>query len=402
MPRLSARDLITIAALTGMVVAVGIATIFGMRDWALILIAALVAILGVILRLEFAARRLDNQLQRRLARELPRAIRDVGRKVDGVKRGVDDAKRKVDATKSDIVKVRAVQERLQSDSVHEQLAQDLSALRSEVRGMRVAQQLLSQTITSTKDDVRSLVAFLTNADVSSKAVAEVSNADMTAAIARIDGHTRYLMTDLLNEGQALIQLLARHNPTAPLPLLAGWALGPAGLVYLLDLIDRKNAQHVVECGSGTSTLWMALAMKAKGSGTVLALEHSEEYAEKTRAMLEAHGVADWAQVALCPLTTVETPRGDFEWYDLSQAVIFDEIDLLLVDGPPGATGRWARYPALPVLGTSLREDATVIVDDANRADENEMIEFWCEEQLATNLNVSPGHGIKVLKFDSNG
>jgi hypothetical protein len=47
----------------------------------------------------------------------------------------------------------------------------------------------------------------------------------------------------------------------------------------------------------------------------------------------------------------------------------DEIDLLLVDGPPGSLGEMARYPALHVLESQLASNAVVILDDADRPDE---------------------------------
>lgn len=187
-----------------------------------------------------------------------------------------------------------------------------------------------------------------------------------------------LHMSLLNDIQALEQLMARYAPSAPLPPMAGWALSPTALQWLTDRIERDRPSLVVECGSGTSTLWMSLALRRVGSGRLLALEHSEEYTQKTRLLLERHGLSDWAEVRHAPLVPTDTPRGTFSWYSLEPSTL-SGIGLLLVDGPPGATGPHARYPALPVLAGSLAADATIVLDDADRSDEREIITYWCSE-----------------------
>ena len=57
-----------------------------------------------------------------------------------------------------------------------------------------------------------------------------------------------------------------------------------------------------------------------------------------------------------------------------------EIDLLLVDGPPGYGEGMerSRYPALPALEPRLAPGAMVVLDDASRPGEREIIERWTE------------------------
>lgn len=54
------------------------------------------------------------------------------------------------------------------------------------------------------------------------------------------------------------------------------------------------------------------------------------------------------------------------------------VDVLIVDGPPGLTGDWARYPAYPLLREKLRPGAIVLIDDAQRTDERSIVEAWLE------------------------
>ncbi|ACZ31592.1 conserved hypothetical protein [Xylanimonas cellulosilytica DSM 15894] len=187
-------------------------------------------------------------------------------------------------------------------------------------------------------------------------------------------------SNIVTDIQALIQLLSRFEPSAPLPILSGWAVGPTGLVALHDIVQRHRPHLIVECGSGTSTLWLAYFVKERGYGRVIALEHNEKYAAQTRDMLAAHELSDLVDVRLAPLRPTETPRGVFQWYELNPSSLGGQIDLLIVDGPPGATGPHARYPALPVLRAQLAPDAVLLLDDTERSDEREMVEFWLDEE----------------------
>jgi hypothetical protein len=103
------------------------------------------------------------------------------------------------------------------------------------------------------------------------------------------------------------------------------------------------------------------------------------YLERTRSVLVEHGVAEYVDLRHAPLVETVTPRGTFPWYDVSLNGI-EQIDLLVVDGPPGNTGPHARYPALHVLGDRLASDALVLVDDTSRKDEQDMVEHWLGER----------------------
>jgi len=209
---------------------------------------------------------------------------------------------------------------------------------------------------------------------------------------------RLLHRELLTDIQALSQLLNRYSPEARLPPIAGWALSPVGLLALTDAIEARRARTVVECGSGTSTLWIAYALKRLGQGKVIAVEHLSEYADKTRGFIEAHGLNDFVEVRQVPLVARETPRGELLWYGIDPTSLPEPIDVLLVDGPPGSTGRHARYPALSVLRDRLAPNAVIVVDDTERADEREILEQWMQDEPRLRPVESPGPGIEVLEL----
>ncbi|MFB8145827.1 class I SAM-dependent methyltransferase [Microbacterium sp. NPDC056003] len=359
MSRLSPRDLVAIAVfLVGGAVIVVLALV-GQIAWAIAALGVLAALAGIITRVEFASRRRSLQRQEKLDRTTLRASE-------------------------------------QALAATREIAAELAGARREIA--EVGAQVVSAT--TNLDATR---AELMDAAVATRAEVKAATKAAEAAHARVNtipGQHRRLASDLVTDVQALFQLMQRYSPSAPLPLVAGWALSPAGLLYLADSIERRQAELVVECGSGTSTLWAAMAMRHKGSGRVLALEHLDAYAEKTRAVLEAHGLSEWAEVRVCPLVDVSTPRGEFRWYDFDVESLGRSIDILLVDGPPGTTGPHARYPALPLLAPKLSEPSLIVVDDAERPDERETIGFWTEEWAGLTVTGSPGRGVVVLESRS--
>lgn len=198
--------------------------------------------------------------------------------------------------------------------------------------------------------------------------------------------------------QAVLQLVTQHPAAAPLPDVGGWAMEPPALVRLVDTVVRRRPRLVVECGSGTSTLWIARALQENGGGRLVSFEHEAEYLEKTRTLLADHGLLEYVDLRHAPLVDIATLRGTFTWYEIAADDI-DQIDLLLVDGPPGTTGPHARYPAVPVLGDKLAPGATVIVDDVSRKDEQEMVEYWLEERPRLRRAGQLGFNAEALVLD---
>lgn len=267
----------------------------------------------------------------------------------------------------------------------------LSDLAADMRRQRAELRTLAARNANQQTELKALTQQLSR---STRAVGETGDrvqalADRTRHIqtalaqeaARARQHRQGLRRSLrtnrstLTQTQALLQLHGQFAPTAPLPAVAGWAMEPTALVELVDLITRFRPELVVECGSGTSTLWIAYALRRNGSGRVVALEHQAEYVAASNRVIAEHGLGDWAQVQHAPLAPTSTPRGEMPWYtaDLTD---LDEIDLLIVDGPPQATGELARYPALPVLADRLAPGAHILVDDADRPDEVAALDAW--------------------------
>ena len=202
---------------------------------------------------------------------------------------------------------------------------------------------------------------------------------------------------LFSQIQALLALERKLMLSEALPAMRGWAGSPDFLLVVADEVLDRKPSCVMECSSGISTLVVARCLQMIGSGHVFSLEHDLEYAEKTRSLLERYGLADWATVIHAPLQkkSNETP-----WYS-EEAIPFNlpAIEMLIVDGPPHSTGALARFPALPRLMSRLSEKCIIILDDASRKDEVEMVEKWKElvPQLTINQRFCE-KGLVLLSF----
>jgi predicted O-methyltransferase YrrM len=159
-----------------------------------------------------------------------------------------------------------------------------------------------------------------------------------------------------------------------LPRTRGWAASPDLLTFLYRLVLTLKPRQVVECGSGVSSLVIAHAMEASDCGSLVSLEHDEQFRATTRRSLAVHRLQERADVLLAPLTEYELGGDRYLWYTLPT---FDTpIDLLFVDGPPKRTGPQARYPAIPLLTESLSSHPVIVLDDTKREDEAKTVERW--------------------------
>lgn len=229
----------------------------------------------------------------------------------------------------------------------------------------------SSTLSSQLVDVKSQLAGIS---------ARVDRAD--AAVRRTYTMLQKIPSDTVEVGR-LYDSVVHHD--RPMPELGNWAMTPRSLVWIVDRIRTTSLETIVECGSGSSTIWFATAMEHRGGpGRIIALEADGDYAEYTRSRLAELGLSHRAQVIHAPLVdTALTERPSQPWFDL--AAFPDDvtsIDLLFVDAPISTVAQEVRYPGFPLLADRLPPGATVVLDDTNRPDERRITEAWLDERPA--------------------
>lgn len=159
--------------------------------------------------------------------------------------------------------------------------------------------------------------------------------------------------------------------------ITSFTLRPQDAVQVVHHVSTAKPELVVECGSGMSSVWIGHAIRGNGSGRLISLEHDPAYFHQTLRLLERNGLTEIVDLRLAELK--EYPDGSGQlWYDTAVLQDLQDIDLLLVDGPPAATGDQARYPAMPFFGNRMSDGGVVVLDDTDREDEQRVLRRWEE------------------------
>jgi predicted O-methyltransferase YrrM len=193
----------------------------------------------------------------------------------------------------------------------------------------------------------------------------------------------------LSEQRALLALASlREGLVYPLNPAA---LCPENALFVIQQIYQRRPQRVVEFGSGVSTILFARALRDLGEKRQLdSFEHLESWYQRTRELLRSSGLEDVVRLHYSPLEKrdgLEVP-----WYDVS---VLDRdatpCDLVVVDGPEGGSREpLARIGGFLTLRDRLAPDAVVLLDDAFRRGEREIVRAWqrAEPRLRTSLHRS--------------
>ena len=140
------------------------------------------------------------------------------------------------------------------------------------------------------------------------------------------------------------------------------------------------------------------SLEALGQGKVTSYEHQQEFVEASRRTITRHELEKIATVRHAPLADVDIDSDDWRWYDLKTMTDLQDIDLLIVDGPPEVEGKLSRYPALPALFDHLSDGAIILVDDVMRQAETTMVNRWLDEFDLQVIEVIPNEkGAVVLQ-----
>jgi len=200
--------------------------------------------------------------------------------------------------------------------------------------------------------------------------------------------------------QAMFNIYELVKPRLPLPYLSGWAAFPELINAIIEEVKNSKPNHIVEIGSGSSTIITSYILEELGKGKITSYDHDQMYGEITKNKLRDHGLENFAEVVSAPLTTIIVDDSNFNWYDVDVSKLKDSIDLIVVDGPPEKTQKHARYPALPIFYEHLSKKAVVILDDAGRQEEQEIIQMWMKKYPEFRHEfIHTEKGISILRRD---
>ncbi len=203
-----------------------------------------------------------------------------------------------------------------------------------------------------------------------------------------------LLRALIRDGQLQQYALTQVRPLfGEIPAeLGGWAADAVLVQHAARLVADVRPGLVLECGSGSSTIAIARCLKTLG-GRIISLEHNPEFARKTTDTLRLLGLDEVARVVTAPLTIRELGGTPLSWYGPEyERLLEGSIDVLIVDGPPKASGPRARYPAVPALKSRLSPECWILMDDGDRPDERSIAHAWREDLGAQLTYLEGGRG----------
>ena len=129
---------------------------------------------------------------------------------------------------------------------------------------------------------------------------------------------------------------------------------------------------VLEIGSGLTTMILGTLVARRGL-PVWTLEHDPEFFRNTESKLKRYRLNN-VRLTLAPLRDY----GDFCWYDPPLDAMPQNFGLIIADGPPGSV-KGGRFGLLPVLRAHFAPDAIILLDDAERSQEREVLRQWTSE-----------------------
>ena len=137
---------------------------------------------------------------------------------------------------------------------------------------------------------------------------------------------------------------------------------------------------------------------AERGGKLTVVEHDPAWAQLVRRQVELERLGDSVEVIASSLEPHPASWSGAPWYSReSLALLPEEISLLLIDGPPGYGEGMAhsRYPALPVLADRVEQGGVVMLDDADREPEREVVARWSEEMPDWSFGIDGASGLAV-------
>ncbi len=284
----------------------------------------------------------------------------------------------------------------------EQAAERVSALRADVSTILERVADWESSIRRTDATVTDIATSAAKLDVMVERTLAEMNDLRSATIPKMAGELRgYISRSGVKDYEQYVawsELQKALEPADFMPPLRGWAASPDVIRILIRVIFDRKPSLVVECGSGSSSVWLGYALRRAGGGRLVALEHDASYADRTRALVAAHGLDDIVEVRFAPLVAVHAEPDDDSrkevatsqlWYDTAAIEDLADIGVIFVDGPPAATGREARYPAVPTLLPKCADDVVIVLDDAARPDEVAVGDRWLAEQPRLRREIEP-------------
>ena len=179
----------------------------------------------------------------------------------------------------------------------------------------------------------------------------------------------------------------------------GWPVSPDFALNQVRMIQSFKYDLIIEFGSGTSTLLSLRALEKSSTDSafeavvphrLITFEHHVDFYSQTSELLTSCSNRNLLDLRLSPLAPWSDSTGSYLYYSETNCIA-DQVNamssaldrplkiLVIIDGPPGSTCTWSRYPAVPIVLDSvsgINSSIDFLLDDMIREDEKEMSVAW--------------------------
>ena len=325
-----------------------------------------------------------------------RVIESLGKTKSGINQDQEKVIKSLGEIKSEVVKG---QERVIESlgEINSEVVKGQEEIRQEIAEKYLAHEELFNSISSTTlDNQQDLNKTL---EANSQKTTQLSSRILNHIDSKTNNINFNVAKQLNITYDRIDALMSIHNIielNAPLPIMHDWRVSSDYAHATLSSLIEKGEGSVIDVGSGITSLLFGYGVKKNGSGKVIALEHSKEYFEKSKAMIKLHQLEDYCELYYCPLKEYDLNGKKWLWYDIANVDFPDNITLISVDGPPGGTQYMARYPVIPIMEKYLNKNTLIYLDDSNREEEKLSVEKWVREFSLKNDFFKSDRGYFVL------
>ncbi len=160
-----------------------------------------------------------------------------------------------------------------------------------------------------------------------------------------------------------------------------WSMHIQDFVNIFKYITDRGDLRVVELGGGLSTIILACMLsKSSQNSLLITLEGDEYYFKMIEKMILRYKLTKYVRIYHVPYRQYD----GYSWFDkeLIKKILENEnlesekIDILLVDAPPGGLCKYSRRPAIPFFLPYIKTNGIVILHDAKRQDEVQILKDW--------------------------
>lgn len=292
----------------------------------------------------------------------------------------------------------------------EQLNLEKSKAALEARQLELQQSLSAQTARETDllERLSAQVQTLVKREMLVPAAYEELFKKQSDDLVRVRRHLETAVKN--NSANAVRQLqsfigMQEYFATGVLPAFNSeahnWPISADFALCLMRQLVLKPYDLVIEFGSGMSTVIVAksLALMAERNGArqtqFVSFEHLDSYYQQTLDYVQQAGLEKAVQLILAPIEDWQAADGQVYPYYSCQSTLAKLAKqrqanrkriLVIVDGPPAATGPQARYPAGPLLMEHFpNAHIDILMDDYIREDEKQVVQHWLADIEALGL-----------------